>query len=73
MLTMKSQDNTKSAVLLTRGEVAKRWSCSTATVRRLEQTGVLSPVKVSARLVRHSLENVLRAELQLKPVQEVCQ
>ncbi len=47
---------------LSRQELADRWGCSIETLKRREKAGVLNGLRFSARMVRYSLEEVLRVE-----------
>jgi hypothetical protein len=49
-------------VLLSRKQVAKRWSVCTETVKRKERSGLLSPVRFNERLTRYRLSDVLALE-----------
>ena len=52
----------KSEVLLSRKQVADRWSVSLETIKRREAAGVLQPLRFSARQVRYRLSDILSAE-----------
>lgn len=47
--------------LLDRSGVGERWDCSVATVIRLEQQGVLKPLKIGSK-VKFRLSDIIRAE-----------
>ena len=47
--------------LLSRGELATRWSCSRETIKRREKDGTLSVLKLG-RDARYRLSDVLRLE-----------
>jgi hypothetical protein len=49
-------------VLLSRKQVANRWSVCTETVKRKERAGLLSPVRFNQRLTRYRLSDVLALE-----------
>ena len=49
-------------VLLSRKQVATRWSVCTETVKRKERAGLLSPVRFNRRLTRYRLSDVLALE-----------
>ena len=44
--------------LLTRRELAQRWSCSTETVKRKTAAGILTPVRFGLRFVRYRLSQI---------------
>jgi hypothetical protein len=50
-----------SEVLLTRAEVARRWKCSSTTVRRWEKKG-LNPIARGKKWRRYRLSDVERFE-----------
>jgi len=60
------QDQATSAAetLLSRAQVAKRWGCSTETVKRRERAGILKSVRFNSRYVRYHLEDVESIEQQ---------
>jgi hypothetical protein len=49
-------------VLLSRKQVANRWSVCTETVKRKERAGLLSPVRFNQRLTRYRLSDVITLE-----------
>lgn len=49
-------------VLVSRAELARRWGCSIETLKRREKAGVLNGLRLSARMVRYALDEVLRVE-----------
>jgi hypothetical protein len=58
----KGLTNQKDEVLLSRKQVADRWSVSLETIKRREAAGVLQPLRFSARQVRYRLSDVVTAE-----------
>jgi hypothetical protein len=48
--------------LLTRKQLAKRWKCSTETVKRRERDGTLRSLHFNGRNVRYRLEDVEKVE-----------
>jgi predicted DNA-binding transcriptional regulator AlpA len=44
--------------LLTRREVAQRWSCSTETIKRKTAAGLLRPIRFGLRFVRYPLSQI---------------
>ena len=58
----KDLTNQKNEVLLSRKQVADRWSVSLETIKRREAAGVLQPLRFSARQVRYRLSDVVSAE-----------
>jgi hypothetical protein len=49
-------------VLLDRKSLAKRWHCSTETIKRREAEGVLKATKLGGRLVRYRLSDIQALE-----------
>jgi hypothetical protein len=47
---------------LTRDQLARRWTCSISTIKRLETAGELKPVRLGRRLVRYSMERIQAIE-----------
>jgi hypothetical protein len=52
----------KDEVLLSRKQVANRWSVSLETVKRRQAAGLLNPLYFSARQVRYRLSDVVSVE-----------
>jgi len=50
--------------LLTRRELANRWSCSTETVKTQNSGGDLTPVRFGLRFVRYRLSEIELLETQ---------
>jgi hypothetical protein len=51
------------ANLISRGELARRWSCSKETLKRRERAGILHPMHLPGkRLVRYRLSDILAIE-----------
>jgi hypothetical protein len=48
--------------LLSRRQVAVRQNCSTMTIKRREQQGLLTPLRFNERMIRYRLSDVLRYE-----------
>lgn len=48
--------------LLSRRQVAARWSVSTETIKRRSRDGILAPLRFNQRLLRYRLADVIRAE-----------
>jgi uncharacterized protein (UPF0254 family) len=48
--------------LLSRSELAARWSCSRETVKRRERQGVLRAIRFNQRLLRYKLSDILEIE-----------
>jgi CHAD domain-containing protein len=61
-LQQKDVSDQKNEVLLSRKQIADRWSVSLETVKRREAAGVLHGLRFSARQVRYRLSDVLSAE-----------
>jgi hypothetical protein len=51
-----------SQILISRRELAQRWSCSTETVKRRTREGVLHPVRFNSRMIRYAMSEVVRIE-----------
>ncbi len=48
--------------LLSRLELAKRWSVSTKTIQRHEKAGKLKPISLSSHVVRYRLSDIIAIE-----------
>jgi hypothetical protein len=48
--------------LISRKELAERWSCSTETIKRRTREGLLHPVRFNARMIRYPLSEIIRVE-----------
>jgi hypothetical protein len=48
--------------LVSRSELAARWSCSRETLKRRERDGILKPIRFNSRLLRYRLSEVLVVE-----------
>jgi len=48
--------------LLSRKELAERFSCSIKTLKRREKAGTLRPLSLGARTVRYRLSDILAIE-----------
>ena len=48
--------------LLSRAQLALRWSCSIETLKRREKSGGLSRILIGPRLIRYSMAEVLKIE-----------
>jgi hypothetical protein len=48
--------------LISRKELAERWSCSTETVKRRTREGLLHPLRFNLRMVRYPLSEVIHIE-----------
>lgn len=53
---------TQSDRLVTRKELAERWSLSIKTLKRRERTGELRPLTLSANTVRYRMSEILAIE-----------
>ncbi|MGK0185689.1 MAG: DNA-binding XRE family transcriptional regulator [Verrucomicrobiales bacterium] len=51
--------------LISRDQLAKRWSVSKETIKRREREGLLSPVRFNQRLIRYRLDDILAIEQSL--------
>lgn len=55
--------NTKSEpVLLSRAQLAERWSCSIETLKRREAAGTLKRVLIGPRVIRYRMGDILNLE-----------
>lgn len=52
----------KSVRLITRVELAERWSVSIETLKRYEIRGILKPVKIAPRCLRYREDDILAHE-----------
>ena len=63
-------DTTKNKIdnqlFLDRKSLAKRWSTSIATLKRLEKKGALNIQALSERVLRYRLEDIKRIEAEQK-------
>ena len=63
-------DTTKTKIddqlFLDRKSLAKRWSTSIATLKRLEKKGALNIQALSERVLRYRLEDIKRIEAEQK-------
>jgi hypothetical protein len=48
--------------LLSRAELAKRWACSTETIKRRQAEGALTALKFNSRTIRYRLSDILSFE-----------
>ena len=60
---MKRPDLAKPEQLISRSELARRWSTSMSTIKRREREGVLRPLVFNARLLRYRLSDIEDVEL----------
>ncbi len=54
--------------LLTRRELAARWSCCPRTIERMEAAGQLKAVRFNKRNIRYTMSSILAAEGATKAV-----
>ena len=47
---------------LSRKQLQRRWSCCIETIKRRQRAGVLTPIYLSARMVRYALRNIEEVE-----------
>jgi DNA-binding transcriptional MerR regulator len=59
-----------SEQLLSRSQLAKRFSVCTETIKRWEKRGQLSPIRFNQRVVRYRLSDVVRIEQQAQGGQQ---
>jgi hypothetical protein len=48
--------------LISRKALAKRWSCSTETIKRRTHEGLLHPLRFNSRMIRYPLSEIIRVE-----------
>ncbi len=48
--------------LISRDQLAKRWSISKETIKRREREGLLNPIRFNQRLLRYRLEDIVAVE-----------
>lgn len=58
----------KTTAYLTRKELAQRWKCSLTTIRRMEAREQIVSSRLSSRLIRFPIEDVLRVESEASSV-----
>lgn len=56
--------NADSSALLSRRQLARRWSVSIETIKRRERSAVLIPLRLSRRMIRYRLSDVEMVESQ---------
>ena len=49
-------------ILVSRRQIADRWSTSVETIKRRQKQGVLTPIYLSARQVRYRLSEIIGVE-----------
>jgi len=49
-------------VLLSRAQLAERWSCSIETLKRRESAGTLKRVLIGPRVIRYRMNDILNLE-----------
>jgi hypothetical protein len=47
---------------LTRKQLAQRWACSVATIKRIEKRKALSGVRIGLRIIRYRVADILHVE-----------
>ncbi len=57
-----SQDPTPTQVLIDRENLAARFSCSIATIKRMERRGLLKRIQLGERLVRYRMSDIQKLE-----------
>jgi predicted DNA-binding transcriptional regulator AlpA len=61
-LTDNSSHTTAADQLISRQNLAHRWGCSQATLKRWERAGTLQPVRFNCRLLRYRLSDIIALE-----------
>lgn len=56
--TIKGTNEAAPVEFLTRRELARRWKCSTETVKRRQASGMLRPVRLGARKLLYRLADI---------------
>lgn len=52
----------QSGTLISRNQLAKRWSVSKETIKRREREGLLKPIRFNQRLLRYRLDDIVAIE-----------
>ena len=52
----------QSDTLISRNQLAKRWSVSKETIKRREREGLLKPIRFNQRLLRYRLDDIIAIE-----------
>ena len=60
-----------NVAMFSRKELADRWGVSTDTIRRLEQDGLLNPIRFNSRLLRYRRQDVEAIERRLLGTEKV--
>ena len=55
---MGMKGNPKGRMMITRGELATRWGLSESSLKRMEQRGLITPVKLGERILRYDLREI---------------
>ncbi len=61
-MTTQDTQTTSAPALLSRAQLALRWSCSIETLKRREKSGALKRILIGPRIIRYSLAEVLKIE-----------
>jgi hypothetical protein len=65
-MNTKNEKTDYSGGLISRVNLAGRWDCSYRTIIRREKRGELVPIVFSGKMIRYSMEDVKRVELEHK-------
>ena len=65
MTKRNSNNSGTNQELISRDQLAKRWSVSKETIKRREREGLLNPIRFNQRLLRYRLEDILEIEQEL--------
>ena len=61
-MTTQDTKTTSAPALLSRAQLALRWSCSIETLKRREKSGALKRILIGPRIIRYALADVLKIE-----------
>lgn len=61
-MTTQDTQTTSAPALLSRAQLALRWSCSIETLKRREKSGALKRILIGPRIIRYALADVLKIE-----------
>ena len=61
-MTTQDTKTTSAPALLSRAQLALRWSCSIETLKRREKSGALKRILIGPRIILYALADVLKIE-----------
>ena len=65
MTKQKQNTSRTKPELISRDQLAKRWSVSKETIKRREREGLLNPIRFNQRLLRYRLVDIVEIEQSL--------